>query len=366
MRILDRYILKSILSIFLGSLFAFFFLYIIIDLFSHLDTILAQKVTIAVLVKYYSSFLPVIFSQVSPISCLLATLYTFATLNRDNEIIAMRASGLSIFQITHTIIILGFILSIFILLISDTIIPQSLMTTQKIKQEMESSRKQSKNKGPEIIKNLSLYGSNNRLFFINEFNTTDNSIDGITILEDNDQQHNTKKIIADRAVYKDGIWRFYNSKTFNFDEKSQIIGDAQYSEEEIMQISETPKDFLNQKQLPEYMSINQLEQYIWKLSKTGAKTVVRNFQIEHYNRLASPFTSIVIILLGIPFALKVKKRAAGLSSLGLVFMLVFFYYILNGVCLALGKSGFIPPALSAVLSHSIVLFFSFYMLSKIP
>ncbi len=366
MRILDRYILKSILGIFLGSLFTFFFLYVIIDLFSHLDTILSQKVTLTVLIKYYFSFLPVILSQVSPISCLLATLYTFATLNRDNEIIAMRSSGLSIFQITHTIIVLGFLLSLFILLISDKIIPQSLMTTQKIKQEMENSKKQDKTKGPEIVRNLSLYGSNNRLFFINEFNTTDNSISGITILEDNEQQHNTKKIIADRAVYKDNVWRFYNSKTFNFDEKSQIIGEAQYLEEEIMQIPETPKDFLNQKQLPEYMSLSQIEQYIWRLSKTGAKTVVRNFQIERYNRLFAPFTNILIILLGIPFALKVKKRAAGLSSLGLVLLLVFFYYILNGVCLALGKSGILPPAFAAVLSHSIVLFFSFYMLSKIP
>jgi len=93
MRILDRYILKSVLSIFLGCLLIFFFLYIIIDVFSHLDEILKQKVNIDVLFRYYISYLPIIFVQVSAIASLLSTLYTFGTLNRNNEIVAMRSSA---------------------------------------------------------------------------------------------------------------------------------------------------------------------------------------------------------------------------------------------------------------------------------
>ena len=71
MRILDRYILKSVLSIFLLCFAVFFFLYIIIDLFSHLDEILKNSVQPRLLIQYYSAFLPVILTQVSPISCLL-------------------------------------------------------------------------------------------------------------------------------------------------------------------------------------------------------------------------------------------------------------------------------------------------------
>lgn len=111
MRILDRYILRSVLAVFFGCLLVFLFLYIIIDVFSHLDDILKQRVELLLLLKYYGSFLPIIFVQVTPICCLLSTLYAFGKLNRDNEIIAMRSSGLSVLQITKTIIIFGLVVS---------------------------------------------------------------------------------------------------------------------------------------------------------------------------------------------------------------------------------------------------------------
>ena len=125
MLILDRYILKSVLNIFVVCLLTFLFLYVIIDLFANLADILQQKIPLQILVQYYVSYLPIIFVQVAPIACLLSTLYTFGKMNRDNEIIAMRAAGLSILQITKTVILLGFLISIFIFWTSDKIVPQA-------------------------------------------------------------------------------------------------------------------------------------------------------------------------------------------------------------------------------------------------
>ena len=107
MRILERYILKSVASTFLLCLTVFVSLYVIIDLFSNLGDILTQNSNFQIIVRYYLSYLPIIFTQVSPICCLLATLYAFGRLNRDNEIIAMRSAGLSVMQIAKTVIIFG-------------------------------------------------------------------------------------------------------------------------------------------------------------------------------------------------------------------------------------------------------------------
>ncbi|MDD5237146.1 MAG: LptF/LptG family permease, partial [Candidatus Omnitrophica bacterium] len=76
MRILDRYILKSMWNTFIGCVLLFLFLYVIIDLFSNLDDLLKQRVAIELLAKYYLAFLPIIFVQTSPIACLLATVYS--------------------------------------------------------------------------------------------------------------------------------------------------------------------------------------------------------------------------------------------------------------------------------------------------
>ena len=85
MCILDRYIFKSLLGIFFGCLLAFLFLYIIIDIFSHLGDILQQHITFSLLFQYYSAYVPIIFVQIAPFVCLLATMYTFSNLNKNNE-----------------------------------------------------------------------------------------------------------------------------------------------------------------------------------------------------------------------------------------------------------------------------------------
>jgi len=364
MRILDRYILKSVLKIFFGCLLTFLFLYIIIDVFSYLEEILKQRVSLNILGEYYLTYLPIIFVQVTPIACLLSTLYTFANLNRHNEIIAMRSSGLSIFGVTKTVLIFGVIVSVLVFWVNDRFVPQSLSLNQKIKEQIETGTKKAKE--DEVIGNLSMYGLKNRLFFVNRFYPQKNTMEGIVILEHDERQNITRKIVAIKGVYTDGIWRFYKCATYSFDENGQMSKEPQYSEEEIMTITETPHDFLKQRQHPDFMTIAQLDDYIWRLSKSGATTVIRNLKVDLYRKFTEPLTSIIIIFMGIPFALMVKKRATGLSSLGISIMLGFLYYVLSAISIALGKAGILTPFLAVSLSHSLVFLFGLYLIHNLP
>ena len=156
------------------------------------------------------------------------------------------------------------------------------------------------------------------------------------------------------------MWKFYQVQTFYLDDRGHVIGEPRYNEEEIMDIPETPQDFLAQRKLPEFMSIPQLETYIWKLSKSGAKSIVQNLKVDLYSRYALPFTSLIIIFLGIPFSMKIKKKVVGLSSIGISVILSFLYYVTNAVSIALGKGGILHPMLSAWLAN-IIFGFSFIL-----
>lgn len=366
MRILDRYILRSIIAIFISCIFTFIFLYVIIDILSNLELILKQQLPNAILIQYYLSYLPIMFVQVAPFACLLATVYTFGRLNHENEIIAMRASGLSIFGITKTVIIFGTLISVFVFWVGDRFVPRALALTQKIRAQMIESAKKTPQKKEEIINNLAIYGLKNRLFFINKYNTATNTMEGITIMEHDQHQNIVRKIVANKGAYSDNLWRFSQCITYNFDKNGQIINEPQYLEEEIMAIPETPYDFTSQRQQPSYMTIAQLDDYIWKLSKSGATTIIRNLKVDLYQRFVSPLTSLMIILLGIPFSMIIKRRATGLSAIGIAIMVSFLYYILDAVCVAFGRGGWIAPFLAASLSHFITLTVSLYLISKLP
>lgn len=366
MRILDRYILKSVLGVFLTCLFVFIFLYVIIDVFTHLEDMLRQRVPALVLLQYYLSFVPIIFMHVTPIACLLSALYTFGKLNRDNEVIAMRSSGLSILQIAKTAVVFGIIISVFYFWIGDRFVPQSQVTTEAIKAQMESGTKKAKEKHKEVVNNLYMYGMKNRLFSVNKFSPETNTMEGIIILEHNLAQNIILKVVANKGVYKDGSWTFYQSITYEFDENGQIRSDPRYMEEEVMSIPESPQDFLDQRQKPELMNIAQLEDYIWRLSKSGAVGAIRSMKVDLYERYSRSFTAVIMILLGIPFSLIMRRRATGLSSVGISLIMGFLYYVLNAISLALGKANWLTPMLAASFSHIVAFLSSVYLISKLP
>ncbi|MFH1457991.1 MAG: LptF/LptG family permease [Candidatus Omnitrophota bacterium] len=366
MRLLDRYILRPVVITFFSCIFVFLFLYVIIDLLSNLEDILKQHVQLSLLIHYYLSYLPIMLVQVAPFACLLSTLYTFGKLNQDNEIIAMRASGLSVLQITKNVILFGLLVSLCIFWISDSIVPQALTLNQKIKIAMEQGRNKAKEVRPEVMTNLTMYGIQNRLFHINKFYAPANIMEGITILEHDEKQNITKKVVANRGVYQNDHWVYYQCITYIFDPNGQIEQEPQFQEKQVMYIPETPRDFTNQRDQLDFMTINQLEDYIWRLSKSGAAAAMRNLKVEYYRRFTAPFTSVIIIFLGIPFALIIRKRAAGLSSMGISILVGFFYYILDAVSLALGKGGVLPPFLSASLSHAIAFIAGLYLISVLP
>ena len=135
MRILDRYIIKSIVTIFLSTIMVFCFIYVLIDSATNLDEIIDRKIAMGTLLQYYLSYLPIIITQTSAITCLIATLFTFAYLNSQNEIIALFSSGLSFWQVTKPAIFFGLLVSTLIFGMNERLVPQAEILAKQIKTE---------------------------------------------------------------------------------------------------------------------------------------------------------------------------------------------------------------------------------------
>lgn len=359
MRIIDRYILKSVITIFVGSLFVFFFLYVVIDILSHLDEFLRDQVALSAIRYYYVSFLPIIFVQTAPIAFLLAVLSTFSRLNVNNEIVAMRAAGINIWQLIKQTIFLSLLISICIFWVNEKIIPQAMQVSDKIKTEQIEGKRETIQK--DKISNLAYFGLKNRLFFINSFEPKELSMEGITILEQDKNQELKKKIYAQKGIWDRRAWRFFNTQIFSYDENGEEI--AEFFEERTMDIPETPEDFLSQRIQVDYMNINQLKDYLNRLSDSGASSVIRNMKVDIQQRLSYPFSTFVVMFVGLPFALMIRKRKGlTFASFGMCIAIGFMYYLANAICIALGKSGLLPPVLSGWSANVLFLVIGLFLL----
>ena len=366
MRILDRYILKSIASIFTGCVVMFAFLFILIDTFGNLTDFIEKKVTTGIILQYYLSMLPMVLVNTATMACLIATLFTYSSLNSTNEIIAVRASGLSFWKITRPALIFALLISAFVFLANERFVPQSSLVNEEIRQNYIKITLTDKSKGHQIIRNLTFYGLKNRLFFVDSFDPNTNELNGITIIGHDQNQNLREKIVALKGTWTGIAWKFYNCQITSYNTSMpNISGDIKIYPEKLMEIKERPIDFLKQRLNVNTMNIMQLISYIKRFQSSGAVKTINNLRVDFHQKIAFPFRTLIIVLAGLPFALMTgRRKAVTFTSIGIAVVIGFLYYVIDAVGLALGKGGGLPPIAAAWLAPTIFLTLGLAIIKK--
>jgi lipopolysaccharide export system permease protein len=351
MRILDKYIFKYFIIPFLYCLLVFMTLYIVIDLFGRLDEILKQNIHLPILFEYYFSMIPLIIMQTAPVASLISTIYVLGALNKYGEITAMRAAGISTYRILMPFIYIGLTITILIFSMSEKILPGSMKKAEFIQENYLDRTDKNKPVNKKITNNIALYGKNNRLIFIDNFNSYSKVATGITILEQDKEDNVSLKINAHEAKWLDGKWLFSNILMYKLDNKGMVIGSPEFSQEKIIHM-ENPKDLISKGTNYEYMNFQDLNNYIKNFSDASPKLITR-LSVDLHQKISLPFASFVVILIGAGFALRVKQRgkATTLLGIGMSIVIGFIYYAFMASCIALGKSSVLPAFLSAHLAN---------------
>ena len=346
MRIIDRYILKSILTIFVGTVFTFAFLFILIDMFGNLQNFIEKSVGLDVIFQYYVSFLPTVIVQTSTMASLIAVMFTYSNLNAHNEIIAIRTSGLNFWQIARPALVFALFISAFVFLVNEKFVPQSSMINQEIRDTEIKIVPSQKGKGKPPIKNLTFYGLKNRLFFIDLFDPNTNELTGITIIGHDRKQNMVEKITALKGKWTGIAWKFFNCQVAAYDAASpNISGPIKMSTEKLMDIKETPKDFLKQRMDVSSMNLQALHSYIKRFSGSGALKTLSDLRVDLHQKITLPLRNFIIILIGLPFVLLSggKRRGMTFTSIAIALVIGFLYYVADAVGLALAKGGALLP-----------------------
>jgi len=346
MRILDRYILKSIIFIFIGTVFTFAFLFVLIDMFANLQDFISKSVPPGVIAQYYISFMPSIVVQTSTMACLISVLFTYSNLNANNEIIAIRASGMNFWQITRPALVFALFISASVFLINEKFVPQSSMMNQEIRDTQIKVDPSLKGKGKPVIHNLTFYGLKNRLFDVDAFDPNTNELSGVTIIGNDRSQNMVEKIVALRGTWTGIAWKFYKCQITLYNSNlPNVPSSIRVADEKLMDIKETPKDFLKQRLDVSSMNLRQLHSYIKRFTGSGAVKTINNLRVDMHQKITFPLRNFIIVLIGLPFALMSvgKRKAMTFTSIAIALVIGFFYYVSDAVGLALAKGQAVLP-----------------------
>lgn len=309
-------------------------------------------------VLYYFLSSPGIIIQMIPVSILLATLMLFSYLNKNNELIALVASGRSLLQISSPVIFVVIVISIVSFLFSDYILPISNYQSEKvwavnIKEQDESRFYR------DFYQKKTWFRSNNAIYNIENYDAEENKMYGINVylFDDNFnlKEHSYGKV---GEPLPNGIWQLKSvrSTTFSKDKINTIIlktKDFMLGETDLSQIESKSN----------YLDTNQLRSYVKDLESVGLHPA--KYKVEYHKRYSMAFAGLIMCMLGIPFAIRQHRKGGIAVSIGIGFMLVFVYWIFFSIMLSLGFSARINAFLSAWLANILFFVFALFMLRKV-
>ena len=347
MKILDRYTLRAYLAPLVWCLGIFIGLYLILDLLAHLDEVLRNKVPVPMLLGYYATMVPLVFIQVAPFACLMATLYTLSQFNRHLEVMAMRAAGVSPWAIVRPLIWMGVFLSLAVLGINETVAPGAALTTHQIKEnnlERMPGPDQPR-KALKQIEHLAAYGQGHTLLYAQSFDPVKKTMVGVVILQHGKDLRLIRKITAESAVWTGSSWRFVNGTILHFNGQGLTVGRPVPFPAKVIEAGDRPEVLEKSEAQATFMNMRDLFHYLRQLGGTAGGTI-RKLRVDLYAKAAAPFACLVLTLIGIPFAIQPVRGGAALGlSLGLGIGLVF--YGANAILIAFGKGGWLPPLIAA-------------------
>lgn len=342
-QLLDRLVLSDLLRFFLFILGGFSALILIITLFQLLDYITRNNIDWTVVANYLLFLLPWILNSVAPIAALVAVMITFGLLHKTNQVVALKASGQSIFRLGAPALVASILLSGFVFVNQDYILPFTNRRQNNLRymirkgQEPPQTFYQTTNKW--------IFGSESRIFNYAYFAPTMNTFARLNVLDLSREPFSiTRRLYARRAWWDSATeeWVLENGWERRF-EGARPVAFEPFKEKRVA-LAEHPEYFKKEAVGSSSMTLGEVRRAIRDLSRSGFD--VLDLRIALQSKIAFPLTCLVMVIVGLPFSFSVGKRGA-LYGVAIGLAIGLGYWGLTGLFEQMGRYEMLPPMLAA-------------------
>jgi lipopolysaccharide export LptBFGC system permease protein LptF len=379
----------------------------VVSIFERVDDIDEHKPPFWVVITYYLSRIPQDVFLIAPISVLLTTLLITGSFARNSEIIAMLAGGVSIYRIMVPLLIIGFIMSLLMLGLNEFVVPvtnrMNIESLRRIKGKPDRSKMAKIQIWFRGRQENTIYDEN-RIYYINALipERRDASgklyppeVQGLTVFDLNQYFVPINRLDASRAVYNRsrsqnmedenpdtsswlagilkmfrnsgdqeemngelGTWTLYqgSQRTLTSLEDVKI---ATFQELQDYLIPRTFEEFRRDTKSPVDMNYRELKEYIQTLTESGFD--VSEYIVDLRAKFSYPFVSLVMVIIGFPFALR-SPRSGAAFGIGVSVFIGLTYWIILQLGVSLGHAQILPPTIAAWISHLMFASAGFYLI----
>lgn len=362
MKIINRYILKELFYTFSLSIFVFTIVLILNKVLQLTELVVNKGVPIATILKLLLFLFPSFLIIIIPISILVASITTFSRLSTDNEIIILKAAGISLYKLLLPIIILSVFAYFFTNFLTFKALPWGAQSFKNLMFQIVQSKASLDIK--ERIFNDYFDGL---VIYVNEAPMSSKLMNGIFI-SDSRKSENPQTIIAKEGVLltdpvsmkvllrlKDGtIHKLEKTK-----DSYQLIHFSTYDLS--LDIYKTLSAKKEEPKTLKEMTISDIRKKIRSLKK-GTKEYNRTL-IKYYKIFSLPIACLILGFVGAPLGI-VNRRSGRSGGFAISAIVVFFYYMMLTLGEGLGDEGKIHPILAMWFPNLLLSIMGTYLVVK--
>jgi len=356
-KILDVYVAKKLLLSFFMIFISLIMVFYIINIVELIDDVVENNVAFSLIFKYLYYHTPEIISFVLPVSVLTAVLLTFSVMSKNNELIAVQVSGISLLRLTRPAIVTGLLLSLIFFYIQEDITPNANKQKQEV---LDKIHKRETKTDQKIIKNWVL-GDKNKIYFYNFLDRKNNKIVNFNIIMLDKNFSLRKRISCDHAKWlsdkelmlRKGFERNYID--------NRPVGFNKFAVKK-MSIDKGKDLFTQRVAFPQFMNIKTLKRYIRYLKEKRSNT--HKYEAKLYYKYAYPLASLIMVLIAVPFSFLMGNRGT-FFGIGIAIVISMVFWFSFAVFSALGSAAILSPFISSFAPIFIFTAISIYLFMNI-
>lgn len=365
-RLLDTYVVREFLGVFFLVLSSFVVLMLVLTFFDLMGHILHNHISLITVGDYLVNLTPSMVYQLTPLAVLIATLVTFGVLNRNSEIVAMKAAGISLYRLVIPIVTISAVMAVCLFVFDQYYLPQANRRQEALRNIIKGNPPQTYlHPEQQWIFGAPQQGEPGRIFYYRFFDPQHNEFANLSIFEFKPSTFQlTRRIFAARVYWdsKAGAWHFQNGWVSSF-QGANVTGFHQFKNATFPEIHEQPSYFKKEALQSQEMNFGQLKAYIHDLRQSGFDTM--QLRVALWHKLAYPLIAVIMAILAIPFALSMGRRGS-LTAIAVAVGVALAYWVLDGLFGAMGSVNYLPAAMAAWAADVLFALVGGYLLLRTP
>ncbi|MBW1868316.1 MAG: LPS export ABC transporter permease LptF [Deltaproteobacteria bacterium] len=339
--ITSRYIFREMIPPFFLNLLVLTFLLLMTKILELTNLIISQGVGLSTVILMLVYSMPYFLIFVIPMSAMLAILLAFLRLSSDNEIIALKASGVSIYRLLPPVFIFCLISSLATAFVSIHGLPWGTLSFKRLAFEVGRSHADIALKERTFIDSFK-----GVILYVNKIDTKDRTLNDVFVV-DKQEPKRVSTIVARRGKLLSDpekfLWllRLYDGSIGQVSRERRSVHTLDFKTYDFaLDLGHTISAQSGGTKDETEMSLSELRQSLREAEEKDVQYFLT--LLEYHKKFSIPFACFVLGLVAVPLGIQFKtaKRSSGIV-LGLFFFLL--YYVLLAAGWSLGETGNYPP-----------------------